>query len=421
MTNINGGPDTLRERGRQTISPATVRIRGRSVEVPGGKTRHGSTSDAQEMAYLNAELEADYSKLKQDHDNLAIDYRQKTNDILNLETTTSLMRQELDSVRLQKDVLEQQLQACRDDLYRMQATAEVPDSVITQAYDDLYQHIASWVEGEVGRFEEDSRNNRHVKSTDLFGHGDMRQVHQFLSTYSESGGEYLVRCVLQALLQEEFFGKDILLLGLDEHYTGLLRGIERSMGRAKPAKDPASIDSWRSDTLTALSELKEFKKIQRKAMAHIAEHMMNRLTVFFPIIKNNSKSLELLFDKVITPAAGLANMIQTSRTDYQFLPQIESIFQFENRIVTIKDLSRYSLVDVGTGKTLKPDSPVSVDEKGHIGAMIMILAPALYRCNPGQDALQLAKATILVKLFKPLGRRRAATVQRKEEEDIALI
>lgn len=62
-----------------------------------------------------------------------------------------------------------------------------------------------------------------------------------------------------------------------------------------------------------------------------------------------------------------------------------------------------------TGKTLKVDSPVQQGERGELGRGILLLAPALYRHNPGQASIQLVKEIAVVKLHKPLGRRRAAT------------
>ncbi|KAL8719796.1 MAG: hypothetical protein Q9225_003231 [Loekoesia sp. 1 TL-2023] len=269
---------------------------------------------------------------------------------------TSQLIQDLDSSRLRNSALEQQLQACKDDLFRMQPRSEVPDSAIAQAYGDLYEYIASWVEGEISRFEASCRKTHHGSLPELFYHGGLPEVEAVLSAHPKSGGEYM-----------------------------------------------------RSETLCALSADEEVQQSRRKSMERLTECIMNQVADFFPIVKGNQKSLRLLFDKVITPATKLADMIRTSPTAYELIPK-EYGMSFPNDYVFVQDeLSDYKLVDVASGKTLKPNSPVQPNEEGEIGTAVMVLAPALYRCDPGQDELLLVKAVILIELFKPLGRRRAAT------------
>lgn len=93
---------------------------------------------------------------------------------------------------------------------------------------------------------------------------------------------------------------------------------------------------------------------------------------------------------------------------------MESLFPLRNCVCKQQHLSNGRFIDVVTGKTLKPDSPVQPNEAGEIGRPIVILAPALYRPNLGQSALWLVKQVILIELFKPLGRRGANTGQPKQ-------
>lgn len=64
------------------------------------------------------------------------------------------------------------------------------------------------------------------------------------------------------------------------------------------------------------------------------------------------------------------------------------------------------MIDVTTGKTLKPDSPIVSDSSGYIGDRMMTLSPALYRRDDDKFVL-LSQEVILVKLYEPLGRRHA--------------
>lgn len=136
----------------------------------------------------------------------------------------------------------------------------------------------------------------------------------------------------------------------------------------------------------------------------------------FPIIKNRSESLESFSNKVFEPALKLANTIQTSTSIYRFSPDIDTDDIFDVRNVTLDNLAVVKMVDIGTGKTLKADSPVEADEKGQIGQQILLLAPALFRCDRGRKPFLLVKAVILVQLYKPLGRRRAVTGVDKQRQ-----
>lgn len=74
------------------------------------------------------------------------------------------------------------------------------------------------------------------------------------------------------------------------------------------------------------------------------------------------------------------------------------------------DLGCHRMVDVATGKQLKADSPVTPDRKGNIGDRIMVLAPGLFR-QDSDRLVPLNPAIVLVELYSPLGRRRAATAE----------
>ena len=68
------------------------------------------------------------------------------------------------------------------------------------------------------------------------------------------------------------------------------------------------------------------------------------------------------------------------------------------------------MIDAATGKTLKPDSPVTPDAHGDIGDRIMVLAPGLWR-HDRDKVVPLSQEIILVELYNPVGRRRGGTVE----------
>ena len=64
------------------------------------------------------------------------------------------------------------------------------------------------------------------------------------------------------------------------------------------------------------------------------------------------------------------------------------------------------MVDVATGKLVKPNNLVMPDSNKNIGDRIMTLSPALYRGTKDNFVL-LAQEVILVELYEPLRRRHA--------------
>ena len=138
----------------------------------------------------------------------------------------------------------------------------------------------------------------------------------------------------------------------------------------------------------------------------LAEESYELLGSVFPVISNHRISLGTLYEKVIKLAVDIAITMQTSLTTYHFDNRAPSATPFVTYSVSKLSLGRTQLIDVETRKPLKPDSLILSDSSGNIGDRIMTLSPALYRRNKGNSVL-LSQEIILVKLYKPLGRRHA--------------
>lgn len=179
---------------------------------------------------------------------------------------------------------------------------------------------------------------------------------------------------------------------------------------------------WRSDTLSALTTMSNIQQSRLKSYEEILDAMFDSIARCFPIVKQTTtESMDTLFDKVLSPAVKLASTIQLSPTKYEFFPDMEVRLSTADDVLLQEDLSHAQLIDVGTRKTLKVDSAVQANERGEIGHRVMMLAPALYRRGEGDASLLLVKEMGLVKLHKPLGRRRAATLGQELPNKSSLI
>ncbi|KAL8756091.1 MAG: hypothetical protein Q9184_004602 [Pyrenodesmia sp. 2 TL-2023] len=404
-------------RRRQQTSGETDAVPGRWADPPEESKEH-KTFDAKELEKLRSTYNLTASHLAQvqrEHKDLIQSYRGVINENHSLKNFASHAVRDLESLRERNNSLEQELQACKDDLFKLQPRNTVPDSDVGQAYDDLHEHISSWMEGEISRIERIFKKSNNSPLPDFFHHGGITLFKKLLVSYPGSGGEYLVRCRIGMILQKMILDKEILLFGLDDATCTLLKRIERKMSEAKPSRDPESINSWRSDTLSALSTTTNLQRSRQIAARNAGVSILKDISQFFVIMDRNDASLKTLLDKVVEPAVKLANQIQISPATYEFLSKVEEIPPLDGCVLSVDHLSKWKLIDVTTGKTLKIDSPVQANDKGQIGTRVMVLAPALYRLDPGKDPLLLVKPIVLVQLYKPMGRRRAATGPQKEQ------
>ena len=130
--------------------------------------------------------------------------------------------------------LKKELQACKDDLFRLQPLSHVPDSTIAQRLEDLNIQICDWIAAEVLRSIDE--HEEHDSQLKLFYHGGNRHAKAFLAEYPDFGREYYVRSVLQQHLQQVLFDDKILLFALDQGDSMFLQFIEHGMSRLEPSR-----------------------------------------------------------------------------------------------------------------------------------------------------------------------------------------
>ena len=69
------------------------------------------------------------------------------------------------------------------------------------------------------------------------------------------------------------------------------------------------------------------------------------------------------------------------------------------------DLQNYKMVDIKTGKCLKPDSLVTADQQGSIGTVVLMVEPGLCRDYGDHQGHTLRQETFIVNLEFPLQKR----------------
>ena len=139
---------------------------------------------------------------------------------------------ELRGLRQELEASQRDLRACRDDLFRLQPAAQVPDSNIAKDYDLLCHEVTNWIDEEIVAFE---KSTHYTKSGQLFSAPEGSEGALLLDAIPEIG-EYLIRYLVHSCLVDAIFGESVYLFGLSEGATKLLQKAEQGMEKLESKK-----------------------------------------------------------------------------------------------------------------------------------------------------------------------------------------
>ena len=127
---------------------------------------------------------------------------------------------------------EQELETCRDDLFRAQSVCQISDASIIDAFESLGEQLVNWIDDQGSAFE---YANPDVDVGCLSSTGiDLRVANCVLKC--PSAGEYLCRHIVNRYLLEHTFGPNMHLFGLPAEYTHMLATIEQGMAALRPPR-----------------------------------------------------------------------------------------------------------------------------------------------------------------------------------------
>ena len=127
---------------------------------------------------------------------------------------------------------EEELETCRDDLFRAQPVCQISDASIIDAFESLGEQLVNWIDGQGSAFEYANPNVGvgYLSSTGI----DLRVVKFLLK--NPLAGEYLCRHIVNRYLLEHTFGPNMHLFGLTAEYTHMLGAIEQGMAALRPPR-----------------------------------------------------------------------------------------------------------------------------------------------------------------------------------------
>ena len=142
------------------------------------------------------------------------------------------LAQDLHETREHLAASQQELRACKDDLFRLQPVVRVTDADLSRDFESLCQRIDDWIEGEVSLFEDAHPN---AKPGQMFSAVGSLELNKFMQKHSEFG-EYYVRNIIHHHLQEIMFGREVFLFGIPDDLSQVLQGAEQSMAMLEPRR-----------------------------------------------------------------------------------------------------------------------------------------------------------------------------------------
>ena len=182
------------------------------------------------------QLQHRYALLRRSYDEITGEHHQLVNAQAQDAKEISVLREAKSVLQDRIAVLDRELQACKDDLFRVQPMSQVSDSNIVQRFASLDDRICDWIETQISRFMDKCQARYRGDQLKLFDHGGDPITRAFLAHFPDTGGEYMVRSIIHHFFQKHLFGDKILLFGLDDHLVGVLRLIEQSMSRLQPQR-----------------------------------------------------------------------------------------------------------------------------------------------------------------------------------------
>lgn len=183
-----------------------------------------------------SELQKQHASLQQAYDRGKVEYDQVM--AAKLEDQKELSASREQNINLQKRInaLENELQACKDDLFRLQPLSQVPDSIIAQRFENLDNVICNWIDTEISQFMDEWGSKYPNVDPKLFHHNGDPAIKTILAKYPNTGGEHVIRSIVHRHFQKKLFADRVFLFGVNARLLDSLKLVEEHMSRMQPPR-----------------------------------------------------------------------------------------------------------------------------------------------------------------------------------------
>ena len=141
--------------------------------------------------------------------------------------------------RLERElaIAQDSFKRCQTDLWRLQPLPQVTDTEILTGFEELTHRVSSWIDEEIGIFE---NLNSGSKSIVLFRDGGDKVLRSYMRDFS-AFGEYCIVQIVHKFLCSEVFDCGTYLVGLPPAAAEVLEAVEQIMPNLKPPRGKAPV------------------------------------------------------------------------------------------------------------------------------------------------------------------------------------
>ena len=133
--------------------------------------------------------------------------------------------------------------------------------------------------------------------------------------------------------------------------------------------------------------------------------LFKELSKTLPILFGRPQTYYSFYTQIFRPAVNLASTIKESTTRYEWSLQDSTTILKKWKPLSKACFNKNKIVDMKTGKCLKPDNLVTADQQGIIAIGVLMIEPSLYRLNWNGQGNTLRQGTIIANLKSPLEKR----------------
>ena len=145
--------------------------------------------------------------------------------------------QQVEQLRSELESTQRHLQLCKDDLFRLQPMAQMPDTEVVKEFESVCQDVISWIDVEISAFEKTYPN---AEQGQIFSGGAIPEAVYLLEQFP-TFGEYWVRFLIHRCLHDNVFSRAVYLLGLPKGTKQYLQAAEESMASLEPPRGTSSL------------------------------------------------------------------------------------------------------------------------------------------------------------------------------------
>ena len=145
--------------------------------------------------------------------------------------------QQVEQLRSELESTQRHLQLCKDDLFRLQPMAQMPDTEVVKEFESVCQDVISWIDVEISAFEKTYPN---AEQGQIFSGGAIPEAVYLLEQFP-TFGEYWVRFLIHHCLHYTVFSRAVYLLGLPKETKQYLQAAEESMASLEPRRGTSSL------------------------------------------------------------------------------------------------------------------------------------------------------------------------------------